>query len=214
MDSPYNHSHIPTPSLIPPEGRLSRQALRQTGRSSPTRNGDYKYQPRHHHTRFYRNWDKQVVQVNRCPHIKIARWITNLLPPLECTPILQAAAIVGSRYSGTQVRLPQFYFKSPHTPLWGTPASPYTFHCSFQPEHIYQRLWDFGDEACLTSWCTIVRTAISIGLELPGAFDGITIPTRTKPFEEKEWIPLLIEANVRPLHPLLISSELRTSLTV
>jgi len=179
---------------------ITLDSLRTVGRASPTKNGSYKYAPERYHTRPYRNWDKQMIQVNRLPCIKIARWIINLLPPLECTRVLQAAAIIGSRYSGTQVKMAQ-------TKIYDS-ASSYSFHCAFQPEENYRRLWEFGSEACIVSWQTIVRTAISVGLQLPGAFDGVSQPSRTNKLEEEEWFELLVEANIRPQKMHLISKKL------
>jgi len=184
------------------------ELLKETGRPSPTKCGSYTYEPMHKHTKVARNFDKTRIQIRRCPAIALSRWVIKLLPPHEATRCLEAAAVVGARYSGSQVHIPQTkIYHAAYHPIDNPYLYPYMFHCFFGSEEIFQRMWQFGTEANITAWTVIVRTAIHIGLDLPGAFSGCSMPTRTEPFSIREWVSLLHEGNIRPKYPELIPPE-------
>lgn len=143
-----------------------------------------------HHTpspSILRSNSKEFGKKNTKFDFPMSCWMIRALPPLNRTRILTAAAIVGARTNGRLVKLGQ--------------VSYITSDCQarqlrFSIDELDQ-LMCFAKEASLSDQHSAIRTAIAIGLGLPGALDGIISPPSAGfVVTTAHCNRLLIEANV------------------
>ncbi len=95
-------------------------------------------------------------------------WLLNILPSIDKTRILTAAAILGTRINGCEVNLGQVEIDKKS--IQGKNFKSITLR--FLDKEI-QQLTDFGYECRLTKRTSIIRTSIFLGLNIPFAKEGI-----------------------------------------